>query len=110
MSERNSIRVGLLLPRVSEDDGIGVFTKRLVDALGETEVRLTTVAANDCPETKLIRSEHCILPKATPRESCFHSKLLAKRSTVLRLLSDCDVIHCLSESYAPLAWCVSSGR
>jgi glycosyltransferase involved in cell wall biosynthesis len=108
--EQNPLRVGLLLPRLAEDDGIGVYASRLIGTLKKTGLNLKSIAACDCPETEFVENRHRILPQVNPRELRFHQKLLAQRSEVSHLLSDCDVIHCLSESYAPLAWCISAGR
>lgn len=108
--KQNSLRVGLLIPRLGEDDGVGIYTSRLLDALEQRGLNLKTVASSDCPKTRFVENKHCILPQATPREPRFHQRLLAQRLLVSHLLSDCDIIHSLSESYAPLACSIASGR
>ena len=97
------MRVGLLTADLRHSHGWGHYCLSMIDALRASGVEVTVVAATNSP-TDFDFPVQAILPTVSPAEPNQLVKLWRVASTVRTTFANCDLIHCMVEPYAPLAW------
>lgn len=108
------MHIGLLVPDLTTRHGWGHYALSMIDALRAEGVRLTVLAARN---QDLTYTTHLldvdlrpILPTVAPTERWFEWHLLRSWPLVRRALAACDVIHAMSEWYAPLGVATAGKR
>jgi glycosyltransferase involved in cell wall biosynthesis len=103
------MRVGLITSELSHHNGWAHYSLSVAQALKNQGAELTIVTAQNCP----IPADLAIfplLPTVNPPQKNTLLHLAQNYLTVQKILSDCDVIHCTVEIYAPLAAAIAGKR
>jgi phosphatidylinositol alpha-1,6-mannosyltransferase len=103
------MKVAFIASDAAGMDGWGRYTAELVGALRPLGVEPVLITAGPVSEALADLPHHPILPG--PFEgvgTTLRSLLLAPR--LRRIVADCDLIHCMTEHYMPLAALASGGK
>lgn len=102
------MRIGLLSPDLSADNGWAAYSLNLIRQLRARGIDTTVVCARNSPEVEF--AVHRLLPTVTPPERHTFIKTMALVPRLRRLLGDCSILHTTIEPYAILAAAVAGGR
>ena len=102
------MRIGLLSPDLSADNGWAAYSLNLIRQLRARGIDTTVVCAKNSPEVEF--AVHRLLPTVTPPERHTFIKTIALIPRLRRLLGDCAILHATIEPYAILAAAVAGGR
>lgn len=102
------MRIGLLSPDLSADNGWAAYSLNLIRQLRARGIDTTVVCAKNSPEVEF--PVHRLLPTVTPPERHTFIKTMALIPRLKPVLGDCAVLHATIEPYAILAAAVAGGR
>ena len=102
------MRIGLLCPDLSAENGWATYSLNLIRQLRAQGIATTVVCARNSPAVEF--AIHPLLPAVTPPERHTFIKSLALVPRVKRLLRACDIVHSTLEPYAILGAAAAGAR
>jgi phosphatidyl-myo-inositol dimannoside synthase len=103
------MRIGLLVPNLTDQHGWGHYSLSLIKALREAGYDLAIIAAtnNEYKDSQVLAN---ILPAVDQAESFSLLKMGLLLPQIRSLFTDCVIIHSTIENYAPLAVAIAGQR
>ncbi|MEO0562367.1 MAG: glycosyltransferase family 4 protein [Chloroflexota bacterium] len=103
------MHIGFITADLSHTHGWAHYSLAMTEAVRAQGVEVTVVAASNSP-TDYDFPLYPILPTVKPAERNQLRKLIGVASQARAALANCDLIHCTTEPYAPLAAWVAGPR
>jgi phosphatidylinositol alpha-1,6-mannosyltransferase len=103
------MHIGYITADLHHHHGWGHYSLGIIEGVRKLSTQVTVVAATNSP-TDYDFPVKPLLPTVAPAERGQLLKLFRALPAVRRALADCDLIHCTTEPYAPLAGWVAGKR